>query len=417
MEFQHELFNMHLRILFLRYHANPVFGQSINQYLWEFVLLMATRIGVLRETDASENRVSMVPDLIGKISAMGAEVIVEKGAGSSSHFMDSEYSSAGAQLVGERKEILGSSDVILTIHGLGSDEIKNARKGTILIGMISLQGKDEVSNSMANAGLTVFSLNLMPRISRAQTMDVLSSQSSISGYRAVLLGAFHSPRLFPMLTTAAGTVRPAKVLVIGAGVAGLMAIATARRLGAVVEAYDIRKTAGEDVRSLGARFLETQVDARASGGYARELTPEEKKLQTDIISNAVSGADVIITTASIPGRKAPVIVSRDMIQKMKAGSVIIDLAADTGGNCEITRLGETVIENDVSVLGPNNLPSEVPYQASQLYARNVLSFLPLLISRENGIASSFEDEILKACLLMHNGELISGSKGTEAVKP
>ena len=406
-----------LRILFLRYHANPLFEHYINQYLWEFVLLMVARIGVLRETDASENRVSMVPDLIGKLSAMGAEVVVEKGAGSSAHFMDSEYSSAGAELVEERREILGSSDVILAIHGLGVDEIKNVRKGTILVGMINFQGKDELSNSMTSAGMTVFSLNLMPRISRAQTMDVLSSQSSISGYRAVLLGAFHSPRLFPMLTTAAGTVRPAKVLVIGAGVAGLMAIATARRLGAVVEAYDIRKTAGEDVRSLGARFLETEIDARATGGYARELTSEEKNQQTELIADAVSGADVIITTASVPGRKAPVIISRNMIQRMKAGSVIIDLAADTGGNCEITRPGETIIENDVSVSGPNNLPSEVPYQASQMYARNVLSFLSLLISREGGIAGSFEDEILQACLLINNGKLITRSHGTEASKP
>ena len=405
-----------LRILFLRYHANPLFEHYTNQYLWEFVLLMVARIGVLRETDASENRVSMVPDLIGKLSAMGAEVVMEKGAGSSAHFMDSEYSSAGAELVEERREILGSSDVILAIHGLDVDEIKNVRKGTILIGMINLQGKDELSNSMTSAGMTVFSLNLMPRISRAQTMDVLSSQSSISGYRAVLLGAFHSPRLFPMLTTAAGTVRPAKVLVIGAGVAGLMAIATARRLGAVVEAYDIRKTAGEDVRSLGARFLETKIDARATGGYARELTPEEKNQQTDLIADAVSGADVIITTASVPGRKAPVIISRNMIQRMKAGSVIIDLAADTGGNCEITRSGETIIENDVMVSGPNNLPSEVPYQASQMYARNVLSFLSLLISREGGIAGSFEDEILQACLLINNGKLITKSHGTEVSK-
>jgi H+-translocating NAD(P) transhydrogenase subunit alpha len=253
--------------------------------------------------------------------------------------------------------------------------------------------------------LTSFALELLPRITRAQSMDVLSSQATVAGYRSALIGAELSPKFLPMLTTAAGTIRPAKVLVLGAGVAGLMAIATSKRLGAIVEAYDVRRAAGEQVRSLGAKFLELQINAEGSGGYARELTPEEKVQEQEMLAKAVGDADIVITTAAIPGRKAPILVRKEMVDRMRPGSVIVDLAAETGGNCELTKPGEQVEVNGVRIVGPLNLPSALPFHASQMFAKNLESFLGLLLDKSGAVVPAFTDEILAASLLTQGGEV------------
>jgi H+-translocating NAD(P) transhydrogenase subunit alpha len=276
----------------------------------------------------------------------------------------------------------------------------------------------EAVAAMRDQKLTAFALELIPRITRAQGMDALSSQATAAGYKAALIGAELSPRFLPMLTTAAGTIRPAKVLVLGAGVAGLMAIATAHRLGALVEAYDVRRAAGEQVRSLGAKFLELQINAEAAGGYARELTPEEKALEGKMVSDAVSQADVVITTAAIPGRKAPVLVTKDTVGRMKPGAVLIDLAAETGGNCEATKPGKTIRVGEVTIAGPLNLPSQTAYHASQMYAKNLQAFLGLLLAPDGKIVTDYSDEILSASLLVSNGtvrhqptaDLLAGAK-------
>ena len=256
---------------------------------------------------------------------------------------------------------------------------------------------------MRDRPVTAFALELVPRITRAQSMDVLSSQATVAGYRAALAGAELCPKFLPMLTTAAGTIRPAKVLILGAGVAGLMAVATAKRLGAIVEAYDVRRAAGEQVRSLGAKFLELQINAEGAGGYARELTPEEKALEGKMVSDAVALADVVITTAAIPGRKSPVLVTKETVGRMKAGAVLIDLAAEGGGNCELTRPGETIVVHDVTIVGPLNLPSQTAFHSSQMYSRNLLAFLGLLLTKEGALVTDYSDEILAASLLVSGG--------------
>jgi NAD(P) transhydrogenase subunit alpha len=261
---------------------------------------------------------------------------------------------------------------------------------------------------MRDRKVTAFALELIPRITRAQSMDALSSQATAGGYVAAILGAENCPKFFPMLTTAAGTIRPATVLILGAGVAGLMAIATAKRLGANVEAYDVRRAAGEQVRSLGARFLELEINAEGQGGYARELTSEEKAKEQQMVSTAVAQADVVITTANIPGRKAPVLITRETVAKMRPGAVIIDLAAESGGNCELTQAGNTLRENGVIIIGPQNLPARVPFHSSQMYAKNLQSFLALLIDEEGALVREFTDEILAASLLVHAGEVRHG---------
>jgi NAD(P) transhydrogenase subunit alpha len=280
--------------------------------------------------------------------------------------------------------------------------------GTIVIGFMNPSTNLETVARMRDRKVTAFALELVPRISRAQSMDALSSQATAGGYVAAIMGADNCPKFLPMLTTAAGTIRPAKVLILGAGVAGLMAIATAKRLGALVEAYDVRRAAGEQVRSLGAKFLELEINAEGQGGYARELTPEEKVQEQQMVSAAVAQADIIITTAAIPGRKAPVLITRETVAMMRPGAVIIDMAAESGGNCEMTQAGKTIREHGVLIIGPQNLPSRVPFHTSQMYAKNLQSFLALLIDREGEVVREFTDEILVASLLVHAGEVRHG---------
>lgn len=366
---------------------------------------MSIRVGVLKEGADFENRVSLVPDHLARATGMGFGVTIEKGAGDRSLFSDAEYQKNGALIADSRESVLHDSDIVLTLQRPTRDDIGRMREGTVLVGTLLPGMFPELVHDLAAAGITAFSLELMPRITRAQTMDILSSQSAVSGYRAAILGALNSPRIMPMLTTAAGTIRPSTVFVIGAGVAGLMAVSTSKRLGASVSAFDVRKTAGEEVRSLGARFIETSFDAVGEGGYARSLTDEEKAEQDDLLEKAVSGADIVITAASVPGKKAPKIVTRKMVEGMKPGSVVIDLSSESGGNCELTEPRRTIEVGRVKIVGPPNLPSEVPFTSSKMYSRNVLSFLELLKDEGGKLQGDFSDEILHECLVTHGGEI------------
>ncbi|MEM3851785.1 MAG: Re/Si-specific NAD(P)(+) transhydrogenase subunit alpha [Methanomassiliicoccales archaeon] len=362
-------------------------------------------IFIPKEKTSNERRVSIVPESVSRLKKKNVTLIIEKGAGEGAHYPDEEYLAAGAKLAESRQAGLSVADIVTVVQPPAPEDIALMKSGSIVVGFMNPSRNREGILAMREHAITAFALELLPRITRAQSMDVLSSQATVGGYKAVLLAADHSPRLLPMLTTAAGTIRPARVLVLGAGVAGLMAIATARRLGAMVEAYDVRKAAGEQVRSLGAKFLELQIDAEGSGGYARELTPEEKEKEQAMVNEAVAQADVVITTANVPGRKAPLLVRKEMVDKMKPGAVIVDLAAESGGNCELTKAGENVKYKDVTIMGPLNLPGEVAYHASQMYSRNIFAFLELLLNNEGVVSSDFSDEILAATLLTSAGEI------------
>ncbi len=364
------------------------------------------KIGVLNECTDSEKRVSLVPGDVKKLCDRNVQVVIQSGAGSGSLHSDSEYRDAGAEVTGSEQTVFDSSDIIVMLQRPDDHQVSMIRENTVLIGSIYPYRFAELLKKIAERGATAFSMELLPRITRAQSMDILSSQSSVAGYRAAVIGAFWSPRLMPMLTTAAGTVRPAAVLVIGAGVAGLMAIATARRLGATVTAYDVRKSAGEDVRSLGAKFLEFTIDAVGEGGYARELTEDERGKEREILEEAILQSDLIITTAGVPGKKAPVIISGHVVRNLKQGTVIVDIAAESGGNCELTKPGEIVQEGSIKIIGPVNPPSEVPVNASQMYSRNMLSFLSVLVDDAGKLVDPDADEILNACLLCRNGEIM-----------
>jgi NAD(P) transhydrogenase subunit alpha len=369
---------------------------------------MAVRIAVPKEVSPLEKRVAFVPETVGRLAKAGHTVLVQSSAGYGSGFTDEEYRQAGAQIVADAPTLLSGAQIVLKVQTPTPREIDLMRPGTVVVGLLNPSRSLDQVAKMRDRQVTAFALELVPRITRAQGMDALSSQATAAGYKATLIGAELCPKFLPMLTTAAGTIRPAKVLVLGAGVAGLMAVATARRLGAVVEAYDVRRAAGEQVRSLGAKFLELAINAEGAGGYARELTPEEKAQEQTMVADAVAGADVIITTAAIPGRPAPRLVSKDMVQRMHAGSILVDLAAETGGNCELTRPGDTVYENGVTIAGPLNLPSQLALHASQMYARNLLAFLGLLIDKDGNLTSNFTDEILAASLLVDRGEVKHG---------
>jgi H+-translocating NAD(P) transhydrogenase subunit alpha len=369
---------------------------------------MGTRIAVPKERSPGERRVAMVPEVAAKLVKDGSTVVVEAGAGEGSFYPDDAYRAAGAQIATSTSDVFGGGGVVLKVQPPAPAEVRGMARGTVVVSFMNPTRALDSIAAMRDAGVTAFALELLPRITRAQTMDALSSQATVGGYRAALLAAETVPRFLPMLTTAAGTIRPAKVLVLGAGVAGLMAIATAKRLGAVVEAYDVRRAAGEQVRSLGAKFLELAINAEGSGGYARELTAEEKAMEQTMVAQAVAGADAVITTANVPGRRAPRLVSREMASRMRPGAVVVDLAAESGGNCEVTKAGETVVENGVTFLGPLNLPSQVPFHASQMYARNLQAFLGLLISPKGELASTYTDEILAASLLVHDGQVTHG---------
>jgi len=362
-------------------------------------------IAVSRERTFGEQRVAMVPEVVQKLTKSGCEIRIEHDAGAAAFYPDDLYLAAGAKIASSPAGLVDGARIVLRVQPPTVSDIEQLTEGTIVIGFMNPSTNLEAVAMMRDRRVTAFALELVPRITRAQGMDALSSQATAGGYVAAILGADNCPKFLPMLTTAAGTIRPAKVLILGAGVAGLMAIATAKRLGALVEAYDVRRAAGEQVRSLGAKFLELEINAEGQGGYARELTPEEKVQEQQMVSGAVAQADIIITTAAIPGRKAPVLITRETVAMMRPGAVIIDMAAESGGNCELTQAGKTIHVQGVRIIGPQNLPARVPFHASQMYAKNLQSFLALLIDREGEIVREFTDEILVASLLVHAGKV------------
>jgi NAD(P) transhydrogenase subunit alpha len=364
------------------------------------------KLGVPKETSEGERRVALVPDVVRKLS-QSHEVVVEAGAGEAALIPDSLFEEAGAT-VSHDAGAPWSADVVLKVAAPGSDEIGRLRQGGVVIGFLAPLTAPESIRALADAGVAAFAVEAIPRISRAQSMDALSSQSNVAGYRAALLGAQLMGRFYPMLMTAAGTIRPAKVLVLGAGVAGLQAIATARRLGAQVTGYDVRSAVAEQVQSLGATFLELEAGkgAEGEGGYARELTDEEKAAQQQELSDAIATFDVVITTALVPGRPAPKLVTADAVRAMKPGAVIIDLAGEAGGNCELSQPGETIIEHDVTIAAPLNVPSTMAEHASQLYARNVQALLELMTGEDGALALDFEDEIIAGACVTRDGEIV-----------
>ncbi len=367
---------------------------------------MAIRLAVPKEVATGERRVALVPEVVKKLLRPGVEIAIERGAGLRAGYPDEEFVAAGASVEADPAALYRSASVVLKLQAPTADEAKGLAAGTVVVAVVNATRNLDRVRALRDRRLTTFALELLPRITRAQSMDVLSSQATVAGYRAMLLGAELSPKFLPMLTTAAGTIRPAKVLILGAGVAGLMAIATAHRMGAIVSGYDVRRAAGEQVRSLGAKFLELAINAEGAGGYARELTDEEKQQEQAMVAGAVAESDIVITTANIPGRKAPLLVRREMVARMHPGSVIVDLAAESGGNCELTKPGETVDSGGVAVAGPLNLPSELAYHASQMFARNLQSFLGLLLTKEGALVGDYADEILAASLLTKDGAVV-----------
>ncbi|MEX0619902.1 MAG: Re/Si-specific NAD(P)(+) transhydrogenase subunit alpha [Pseudohongiellaceae bacterium] len=357
-------------------------------------------IGVPGEIREGEQRVALVPDIARRLIKLGNEVVIQAGAGEQVGFADSEYTDAVIEP--DVGKLLARADVVLAVNPLTPTQAEQLKPGSVLLGFLNPYNNVELIKALKQKNISAFSVELIPRISRAQGMDALSSQASIAGYKAVLIASNMLGKFFPMLTTAAGTIRPSKVLVIGAGVAGLQAIATAHRLGAIVEGYDVRSAVREQVESLGARFVDISIAAEGQGGYARELTEEEKQQQQAILAKHVATADVVVTTAAIPGRPSPRILSAAMVRGMKGGSVIVDLAAEGGGNCELTRAGETVIENRVKIYGPLNVPSMVGNHASELYAKNLLNLLELVI-QDGEIVIDLKDQIINESLVTHAG--------------
>jgi len=367
---------------------------------------MAIRLVVPKEVAAGERRVALVPEVVKKLVRPEVEVVVEHDAGASAGYPDSEFTAAGARIEADRAALYRGASIVLKLQPPTVEEVGRIAPGTVVVAVVSASRNLDRVAALRDRKLTTFALELLPRITRAQSMDVLSSQATVAGYRATLLGAELSPKFLPMLTTAAGTIRPAKVLILGAGVAGLMAIATAHRMGAIVTGYDVRRAAGEQVRSLGARFLELAINAEGAGGYARELTDEEKKKEQEMVAGAVAESDIVITTANVPGRRAPLLVRREMVARMHPGSVIVDLAAESGGNCELTKPGEVVEESGVTITGPLNLPSQLAFHASQMFAKNLQSFLGLLIAKDGTQITDYSDEILAASLLTKDGTIV-----------
>jgi len=368
---------------------------------------MSIVISVPRETRAAEQRVALVPEIVKKLIALGAAVQVQADAGELAGFSDADYIAAGASICSDA-DLMQSANIVLTVNPPDHEQIKHLPEHCILIGYLNPWSETERFTALQNKHVSAFSMEMVPRISRAQAMDTLSSQASIAGYKAVLMAASMSGKFLPMLTTAAGTVRPSKVLIIGAGVAGLQAIATARRLGAIVEAYDVRAAVKEQVESLGAKFVDIDIKAEGSGGYARELTAEEKQLQQDILARHIAAADVVICTAAIPGRPSPRIITTAMVEAMKGGSVIVDLAAEGGGNCELTQAGKTIVHQRVTIAGPLNVPGTVPNHASELYAKNLFNMLGLII-KDSAIHIDLDDQILRDSLITHAGEIVNAA--------
>jgi NAD(P) transhydrogenase subunit alpha len=368
------------------------------------------KVGVAKETAPGERRVALVPEALGKLQAAGCEILVETGAGAGSAILDSAYAEAGATVV-PTDTLYQQSDVILKVAKPSPAEVARLRQGQAVVGFLQPLIDPQLAKELAGKGVTAISLDAIPRtLSRAQTMDALSSQANVGGYKAVLIAANAYPRYFPLLTTAAGTAKPANVLILGIGVAGLQAIGTAKRLGAIVHAYDVRPETREQAESLGAKFvkLKTTIDATGAGGYARELTAEERAAQQAELNEAIGGMDVVITTAQIPGRKPPVLVTADAVGGMKSGSVIVDMAASAlGGNCELSKAGETVeTPNGVTIIAPDNLPASMPAGASQFYARNI-SNLVLGMVKDGTLHLDFEDEVTKATVITHDGAVVA----------
>jgi NAD(P) transhydrogenase subunit alpha len=360
---------------------------------------MSSTVGVPRETAAGERRVALVPKVVERLRSRGVHVVVESGAGLGALIPDGQYAEAGAT-IGDP----WSADVAVKVAPPTAAEIGRLRSGATLIGFLTPLTSPETVSALRDAGVVGFAMESIPRISRAQSMDALSSQATVAGYKAVLLAAEHATRFFPMLTTAAGTVKPATALVLGVGVAGLQALATAKRLGARTTGYDVRPEVADQVRSVGAQWLDLGIDAVGEGGYARELTAEERAEQQQRLEEAITGFDVVITTALVPGRKAPTLVTAKAVERMRPGSVVVDLAGETGGNCELTEPGEAVVRHDVTIASPLNLPATMPEHASELYARNVSALLELMLDEHGTVAPDWADEILaKACVTRTEG--------------
>jgi NAD(P) transhydrogenase subunit alpha len=364
---------------------------------------MPVTIGGLRERTPGETRVSLVPEIADKFVAAGARVLLERGAGVSAQFPDALYTKV--EWADTAEAVLAAADVLLAVQPLSVAQIQQLKPGALVIGFMQAHAQLDMVRALRDRQVTSFAMELVPRISRAQSMDALSSQAAIGGYKAALIAANTLDRFLPMLTTAAGTIRPATVLIIGVGVAGLQAIATAKRLGAVVEAYDVRSATREQVKSLGAKFVETGVSAEGSGGYARELTEEEKAKQQQVLEARIALADAVISTAAIPGRRAPRIISRAAVERMKAGAVIVDMAAESGGNCELTVAGQTIVHHGVKIVGPVNLPAQLAFHASEMYARNLYNFLKPALGKDGALAIDWQDEVFAQSCLTHAGAI------------
>ncbi|MFZ0386454.1 MAG: Re/Si-specific NAD(P)(+) transhydrogenase subunit alpha [Solirubrobacteraceae bacterium] len=365
------------------------------------------RIGVPKETAAGEHRVGLVPEVVRALSGDGHGVVVQAGAGEGAMIPDDAFVEAGASLVSDAADALGA-ELVVKVAPPNAGEIAQLGADSVLVAFLAPLTNGDGIQAIAQTGVTSFALESVPRISRAQSMDALSSQANISGYRAALIGAQELGRYYPMLMTAAGTIRPATVLVLGAGVAGLQALATARRLGAVVQGFDVRAAVKEQVESLGARFLEFDLggDLEGAGGYARELTSEQEQRQQQLMAEAIGKVDVVITTALVPGRRAPILVTEEAVKLMKPGSVIVDLAGEAGGNCELSEPGETVVRHHVKILAPLNVPSTMAEHASQLYARNIKSLLGLMISADGQLSLDFDDEVIAGACITRGGEIV-----------
>jgi NAD(P) transhydrogenase subunit alpha len=360
-------------------------------------------MAVPKEIFSGERRVALDPSVAERFTKLGAEILVQKGAGKGAHFKDEAYDGK-ARLIDDAATLYAEADIIFKVHPPTLEELDLIREGAVIVSFLQPHRYPDMVRKLCDKKITSFAMELVPRISRSQSMDALSSQASIAGYKVALMSAELASFFFPMLTTAAGTIRPAKVVVVGAGVAGLQAIATCKRLGAQVEAYDIRAAAKEQVESLGARLIDTGISAEGVGGYARELTDEEKRKQSEVLAKHVAAASAVITTASLPGRDAPKIITRAMVEAMKPGAVIVDLAAESGGNCEVTEPGKTIEYNDVIVHGPVNIPSLIPVHATEMYAKNLYNFLSPMI-KDGQLQLDWNDQVIKESVLTHQGEV------------
>jgi NAD(P) transhydrogenase subunit alpha len=367
------------------------------------------KVAVLKESRPGERRVALVAQGVQTLVKKGLEVVVERGAGSSAGVSDDEYTEAGASLAGGAAEALQGAGMVLHLNPLTVEEIAGVPEAAIVVSFLNPLGDPDAVRAMVGRKVTAISMELVPRITRAQSMDALSSQATVAGYKAVLMAADGLPRFLPMFTTAAGTIRPARALVLGAGVAGLQAIATARRLGAVVEAFDVRPAVKEQVESLGATFLEAEADvtAEGEGGYAKELSEDQHQKELDLIAAHIHASDIVVTTAAIPGRDAPLLITGEMVKSMKAGSVIVDLAAETGGNCEHTRYGETLTVDGVCIMGPANIAASIPVHASQMYSKNIVTLVSEFLGEEGTVDLDFENDVVGPSTVTHQGEVLN----------